>query len=109
MICLLDILFAHGFTNTVGRAAGLSVNANIAAAGLLLGAASSYWTVPQRLRSSFVLIVGAAVFVTLSRSTWLAAVLICTGVGGDYSGPALNRLGHTLASSVSDWPCSLLV
>ena len=83
MICLLDILFAHGFTNSVGRAAGLSVNANIAAAGLLLGAASSYWTVPQRLRSSFVLIVGAAVFVTLSRSTWLAAVLICTGVGAD--------------------------
>jgi hypothetical protein len=83
VICLLDILFAHGFTNTVGRAAGLSVNANVAAAGLLLGAASSYWIVPQRLRSSFVLIVGAAVFVTLSRSTWLAAVLICTGVGAD--------------------------
>jgi len=83
VICLLDILFAHGFTNTVGRAAGLSVNANVAAAGLLLGAASSYWAIPQRLRGSFLLIVGAAIFVTLSRSTWLAAVLICTGVGAD--------------------------
>jgi hypothetical protein len=83
VICLLDILFAHGLTNSVGRAAGLSVNANVAAEGLLLGAASSYWAVPQRLRGSFLLIVGAAVFVTLSRSTSLAAIVICTGVGAD--------------------------
>jgi hypothetical protein len=83
VICLLDILFPHGFTNSVGRAAGLSVNANVAAAGLLLGVASSYWTVPQRLRSAFLLIVGAAVFVTLSRSTLFAAILIYTGVWAD--------------------------
>ncbi len=83
IICLLDILFTHGFTNTAGRAAGLSINANVAAAGLLLGAASSYWAVPQRWRGPFLLIVGAAIFVTLSRSTLIAAVVICTGVAAD--------------------------
>jgi len=83
VICLLDILFSHGFTNSVGRAAGLSINANVAAAGLLLGAASSYWAVPQRLLSPFLLIVGAAIFVTLSKSTAIAAIVICTGIGAD--------------------------
>jgi hypothetical protein len=83
VICLLDILFTHGFTNSVGRAAGLSINANVAAAGLFLGAASSYWAVPFRLRSPFLLIVGAAIFVTLSKSTLLAAIVICAGVGAD--------------------------
>ncbi len=82
-ICLLDILFSHGFTNTVGRAAGLSINANVAAAGLLLGAASSFWTVSQRWRSAFLLIVGTAIFATLSRSTLLASIVICSGVAAD--------------------------
>ena len=97
VICLIDILFSRGFTNSVGRAAGLSINANVAAAELLLGAASSYWVVPQRLRSPFFLIVGAAIFVTLSKSTLLAAIVICTGVGADLiwtrvrsSGPPLR-------------------
>jgi hypothetical protein len=83
VICLLDILFRNGFTNSVGRAAGLSINANVAAAGLLLGAASSYWTIPPPFRSPFVLIVGAAIFVTLSKSTEIAAIAICAGVGAD--------------------------
>jgi hypothetical protein len=83
VICLLDILFSHGFTNSVGRAAGLSINANVAAAGLLLGAASSYWAVAQRLRGPFLLIVGAAIFVTLSRSTSIAALVISAGIGAD--------------------------
>jgi O-Antigen ligase len=83
VICLLDILFRNGFTNSIGRAAGLSINANVAAAGLLLGAASSYWAVPHRLRGPFVLIVGAAIFVTLSRSTLLAAIIISAGVAAD--------------------------
>ena len=84
VICLLDILFSHGFTNTVGRAAGLSINANVAAAGLLLGAASSFWTVSHRWRSPFLLVVGTAIFATLSRSTLLAAILICSGVAADW-------------------------
>jgi hypothetical protein len=83
VICLLDILFSHGFTNTVGRAAGLSINANVAAAGLLLGGASSFWAVSPRLRGPFVLIVSTAIFVTLSRSTLLAVVLISSGVAAD--------------------------
>lgn len=83
VICLLDILFSHGFTNTVGRAAGLSINANVAAAGLLLGAASSFWTVSHRWRGPFLLIVGTAIFVTLSRSTLLATILICSGIAAD--------------------------
>jgi hypothetical protein len=83
VICLLDILFSHGFSTTSGRAAGLSINANVAAAGLLLGAASSFWTVPQRWRGPFLLIIGTAIFATLSRSTLLAAVVICSGVAAD--------------------------
>jgi hypothetical protein len=84
VVCLLDIFFSHGFTNTVGRAAGLSINANVAAAGLFLGAASSFWAVPPRLRTSFLLIVGAAILVTLSRSTLLAALLVCGAVAADF-------------------------
>jgi hypothetical protein len=83
VICLLDILFRYGFSTTAGRAAGLSINANVAAAGLLLGAASSFWTVPQRWRGPFLLIIGTAIFATLSRSTLLAAVVICSGVAAD--------------------------
>ena len=41
-VCLLDILFADGFTNSVGRAAGLAINSNLAGAELLLGAAAAY-------------------------------------------------------------------
>lgn len=83
VICLLDIFFSHGFTNTVGRAAGLSINANVAAAGLFLGAASSFWAVPPRLRTSFLLIIGSAILVTLSRSTLLAAIVVCSAVAAD--------------------------
>jgi hypothetical protein len=83
VICLLDILFSHGFTDTLGRAAGFSVNANVAAGGMLLGAASSFWAIPHRMRGPFLLIVGAAIFVTLSKSTLLAAIVICAVVGAD--------------------------
>jgi hypothetical protein len=96
VICLLDILFRQGFTDTVGRAAGLSINANVAAAGLLLGAAASYWAVPHRLRSPFLLIVGAAIFVTLSRSTLLAALVICAGMGADLLWALLRSPGSHL-------------
>ncbi len=74
--CFLDLLFANGFTNTPGRAAGLAINPNVAAAGLLLGAAASYRAVAQKWRASFLVLVGAGLLVTLSRSTLLAA--FCT-------------------------------
>ncbi|WP_348527489.1 hypothetical protein, partial [Mesorhizobium sp.] len=44
-----------------------------AAAGLLLGAAASYGAVTQKWRASFLVLVGAALLATLSRSTLLAA------------------------------------
>jgi hypothetical protein len=75
-ICLLDILFPDGFTNTVGRAAGLALNPNDAATGLLLGTAATWWAVPRRWQGSFLVLGGAGIFVTLSRSTLLAGVLI---------------------------------
>ncbi|RWF42412.1 MAG: hypothetical protein EOS65_09055 [Mesorhizobium sp.] len=71
--CFLDLLFANGFTNTPGRAAGLAINPNVAAAGLLLGAAASYHAVSRKWRASFLVLVGAGLLVTLSRSTLLAA------------------------------------
>ncbi|TIQ40738.1 MAG: hypothetical protein E5X49_22315 [Mesorhizobium sp.] len=71
--CFLDLLFANGFTNTPGRAAGLAINPNVAAAGLLLGAAASYRAVSQKWRASFLVLVGAALLATLSRSTLLVA------------------------------------
>ncbi|TGS10229.1 hypothetical protein EN852_027655 [Mesorhizobium sp. M2E.F.Ca.ET.209.01.1.1] len=71
--CLLDLMFANGFTNTPGRAAGLAINPNVAAAGLLLGAAASYRAVSPNWRPSFLVLVGTGLLVTLSRSTLLAA------------------------------------
>ena len=73
LICLLDLFFAYGFTNTPGRAAGLAINPNVAAAGLLLGTAASYRAVSKKWRASFLVLVGAALLVTLSRSNLLVA------------------------------------
>ncbi len=85
-ICFLDLLFANGFTNTPGRAAGLAINPNVAAAGLLLGASASYRAVAEKWRASFLVLVGAALLVTVSRSTLLAAfatvavpIVVCLG------------------------------
>ncbi|MBZ9756903.1 alanine and proline-rich secreted protein Apa [Mesorhizobium sp. ESP6-5] len=73
LVCFLDLLFGNGFTNTPGRAAGLAINPNVAAAGLLLGAAASYRAVAQKWRASFLVLVSITLFATLSRSTLLAA------------------------------------
>ncbi|TGP22979.1 hypothetical protein EN827_15370 [Mesorhizobium sp. M1D.F.Ca.ET.184.01.1.1] len=73
IVCFLDIFFVHGFTGTLGRAAGLAINPNVAAAGLLLGAAASYRGVAKKWRASFLVLVAGALVVTLSRSTLLAA------------------------------------
>jgi hypothetical protein len=81
VICCLDILFADGLTNTVGRAAGLAINPNDAATGLFLGAAATYRAVPRRWQISFLLLIGGAIFFTLSRSTLLAAVILVSIVG----------------------------
>jgi hypothetical protein len=81
VICCLDILFVDGLTNTPGRAAGLSINPNDAATGLFLAAAATYRAVPKRLQIPFLLLVGGAIFFTLSRSTLLAAIILVSVVG----------------------------
>ncbi len=81
VICCLDILFPDGLTNTPGRAAGLAINPNDAATGLFLGAAATYRAVPKRWQIPFLLLVGGAIFFTLSRSTLLAAVILVSAVG----------------------------
>lgn len=73
-LCFVDLLFANGFTSTVGRAAGLAINPNVAAAGILLGAAASHRAVPRRLQPSFLVLMAGSLAVTLSRSTIAAAV-----------------------------------
>jgi hypothetical protein len=73
--CLLDVCFYDGFSNTAGRAAFIYINPNVAALALLLGAVSSGWAVPLRWLPSFVVIVGAAVFATLSRSAMLMGAM----------------------------------
>jgi hypothetical protein len=75
-ICLVDILFVHGLSDTPGRAAGLSVNPNIAALGLLLGAMASYWTIPKKWVGYFLALIGAAIFVTLSKSVLIVYLAI---------------------------------
>ena len=76
VICLLDVLFSDGFTSTVGRAAGLGINPNVAAAGLLLGACASFRVIPGKWRLSFLILTGSGIFVTLSRSTILIGAMI---------------------------------
>lgn len=82
VITLCDVLFSDGFTNSVGRAAGLNINPNVAAAALLLGAGASFWVVPARFSISFLTVIGAAIFVTLSKSTMLMGILIAAVVFG---------------------------
>jgi hypothetical protein len=80
-ICLIDALFPNGMSNVSGRAAGLAINPNDAAASLLLGASAAYWAVPMRWRGYFLLIITAAVFVTLSKSIVLAGAGIACVTG----------------------------
>ncbi len=107
-ICLIDILFAKGLTNTVGRAAGLSIGPNSAAAGLFLGAAASYWAVPTRWRGYFLMITGCALFATLSKSTLMAAIVTFGFIGItaaiEHPIPRQGWLRHAvLASGLIAW------
>lgn len=76
VICLADAFFTDGFTNTIGRAAGLMINPNVAAAALLLGATAAYHAVSPQWRLSFIVLIGTALLATLSRSTALCAILV---------------------------------
>ena len=84
LMCFVDLLFSDGFTGTAGRAAGLAINPNVAAAAIVLGATASYRAVPRRIQLSFLVLTAGAIAVTLSRSTMLvaaASVLIPGAVG----------------------------
>lgn len=74
LICLFDISFPDGFTDSFGRAAGFGVNANVTAASLLLGALASYSAMTEGVRLPFFIVIGAALVATLSRSTMIVAV-----------------------------------
>lgn len=90
VLCLLDIAFADGFTNTTGRAGGLGINPNISAAVLVLGAVATHRAVSDRWRAPFLLLVGTALFCTLSRSAMLIASVALVVAATEY----LRRQGQ---------------
>lgn len=75
-LCFVDIMLQNGFTNTFGRAAGLAVGPNVAAAQILLGATVSWRAVPRKWQATFFAIVAGAIFVTLSRSMLLGTAMV---------------------------------
>lgn len=75
LFCLVDAIFINGLSNTTGRAAALFVNPNVAGLTLLIGATGAIWAVPSHWRLAFVVLVGGAVFSTLSRSSMLLGAL----------------------------------
>lgn len=70
-----EITHPMTFSMALGRSASFYVNPNIAGAALVSGMLLSFPVVPARLREAFVLIVGAGVFLTLSRGA-----LLCFGI-----------------------------
>lgn len=77
--CILDILYTSGFSNTLGRAAGLAINPNLAAEQILLATFGIYPLMPSNLKFLIRLVAPAGLFFTLSRASmlWgLSAVLI---------------------------------
>ncbi|MFC0576057.1 O-antigen ligase family protein [Paraburkholderia solisilvae] len=77
VLCLLDASFLDGFTNTLGRAATLLTNPNVAALSLLIGGTGTIWSLTPRWRVPFIVLVGGAVFATLSRSSMFIGALVC--------------------------------
>jgi len=73
-ICFLDALHPVGFSNTLGRSAGLFVNPNVAGISLMLGSAATIQSVPRRWKISFCIVVGTAIVLTLSRSTAILTI-----------------------------------
>jgi hypothetical protein len=72
------------FSIVAGRSAGLYVNSNQAGAALVLGLIFGAGVLPQRYRLLLALIVGAGVFLTVSRGAilgWLVSVVILIKTG----------------------------
>ncbi|QJR34123.1 O-antigen ligase family protein [Gemmatimonas groenlandica] len=70
-----EITHPMTFSMALGRSASFYVNPNIAGAALVSGMLLAFPVVPARLREAFVLLVGAGVFLTLSRGA-----LLCFGI-----------------------------
>ena len=70
-----EITHPMTFSMALGRSASFYVNPNIAGAALVSGMLLALPIVPARLREAFVLVVGAGVFLTLSRGA-----LLCFGI-----------------------------
>lgn len=64
---LFEIIHPGVFSNTGGRSAGFYVNPNISALAIILGWIIAFDVIPEKYRSSFSIIIGAAIFSTLSR------------------------------------------
>ena len=71
-----EITHPMTFSMALGRSASFYVNPNIAGAALVSGMLLSLPIVPARLREAFVLLVGAGVFLTLSRGALLCFALV---------------------------------
>lgn len=70
-----EIIHPMTFSMALGRSASFYVNPNIAGAALVSGMLLALPIVPARVREVFVLVVGAGVFLTLSRGA-----ILCYGV-----------------------------
>ena len=70
-----EITHPMTFSMALGRSASFYVNPNIAGAALVSGMLLALPIVPARVREAFVLVVGAGVFLTLSRGA-----LLCFGI-----------------------------
>ena len=99
IICLLEIFFSDGLSNTVVRAAGFSINPNVAAAGLLLGGVATYRSISRRLSIPFLILVGAAIFATLSRSILMIAGFLAASAVII----SLVRRGFAMRSDKASW------
>ena len=75
IINVWEITHPMTFSMALGRSASFYVNPNIAGAALVSGMLLAFPIVPARVRELFVLVVGAGVFLTLSRGA-----LLCFGI-----------------------------
>ena len=68
LLNLFEVLQPGMFSVSPGRSAGLYINPNISAVALITGSILAIGLVPVRMRIAFLIIVGAGVFSTMSRS-----------------------------------------
>jgi hypothetical protein len=75
-----EITHPMTFSMALGRSASFYVNPNIAGAALVSGMLLALPIVPARVREVFVLVVGAGVFLTLSRGALLCFGIVLVGL-----------------------------